>query len=138
QTRGTIAASEEDATMSDPGISAADGGEWPALPLAAWQDTYATLHLWTQVVGKVRLALAPMVNHWWQVTLYLTTRGLTTSPMPSGQRTVQIDFDFVGHELRISTGDGLTRTMPLAPRTVADFYQDLMAALRSLGIAVRI
>ncbi len=124
--------------MSDPKSGATDHDNWPALPLAAWQETYATLHMWTQMVGKVRLALAPMVNHWWQVTLYLTARGLTTSPMPYGRRIVQIDFDFVDHELRISTGDGLSRTLPLAPRAVADFYRDLMAALRSLGIEVRI
>jgi hypothetical protein len=124
--------------MSDPGSGVTDREDWPALPLAAWRDTYATLHMWTQVVGKVRLALAPMVNHWWHVTLYLTTRGLTTSPMPSGRRTVQIDFDFIGHELRVSTSDGLTRTLALAPRPVADFYQDLMATLRSLGVEVAI
>ncbi len=124
--------------MSDPRSGTSDREDWPALPLAAWRDTYATLHMWTQIVGKVRLALAPMVNHWWQVTLYLTARGLTTSPMPSGRRTVQIDFDFTGHELRLNTSDGLSRTMALAPRSVADFYQDLMAALRSAGVEVTI
>ena len=79
---------------------------WPELPLAAWADTRNTLHLWTQVVGKVRLALAPMVNHWWQVPLYVTCRGLTTSPVPYGTRTFQVDFDLVGHRLLILTADG--------------------------------
>src|SRR3954447_15753945 len=97
---------------------------WADLPVAAWLDTYETLHLWTQVVGKVRLARAPMVNHWWQVPLYVTTRGLTTSPIPDGQRTFQIDFDFHDHELRIDTSDGVRRRVPLAPRAVADFYED--------------
>ncbi len=124
--------------MSEPGSGGTDRDDWPALPLGAWQETYTTLHMWMQIVGKVRIALAPMVNHWWQVTLYLTARGLTTSPMPCGQRTVQIDFDFIGHEVRINKSDGLSRTMALAPRSVADFYRDLMAALRSLGIEVSI
>src|SRR5690348_15395041 len=79
---------------------------WPDLPLAAWRDTCATLHLWTQVVGKVRLARAAMINHWWQVPLYVTTRGLTTSPIPHGARTFQIDFDFIAHRLVIQTSDG--------------------------------
>jgi hypothetical protein len=111
---------------------------WPDLPVAAWQDTYATLHLWTQVVGKVRLAKAPAVNHWWQVPLYLTARGLTTSPVPDGPRTFQIDFDFFDHALKIETSDGRGRVLPLAPRPVADFYQDVIAALDALGVQVRI
>jgi hypothetical protein len=102
--------------MSEP----ARNQEWPPLPLDEWQDTLATLHRWTQMVGKTRLALAPMTNHWWQVTLYLTARGLTTSPMPAGQRTMEIEFDFVDHALVARTSDGATRTMPLAPRSVAD------------------
>src|SRR5437870_13880392 len=110
---------------------------WPDLPVAAWKDTYATLHLWTQVVGKVRLAKAAAVNHWWQVPLYLTARGLTTSPIPDGSRTFQIDFDFHYHVLRIETGDG-GRLLPLAPRPVADFYQEVIAALDALGVQVRI
>ena len=79
---------------------------WPALPLEVWQDTYATLHMWTQIVGKIRLALAPLVNHWWQVPLYVTARGLTTSPIPYGTRAFQMDFDFLAHELRMETSDG--------------------------------
>jgi hypothetical protein len=111
---------------------------WPELPVAAWRDTYATLHLWTQVVGKVRLARAPAVNHWWHVPLYLTARGLTTSPVPDGRRTFQIHFDFIDHALRIDTSDGGRRQLPLAPRPVADFYQDVIATLDALGVKVRI
>jgi hypothetical protein len=111
---------------------------WPSLPFDAWRDTYATLHLWTQIIGKVRLALAPMINHWWQVTLYVTSRGLTTSPMAYGTRTVQIEFDFLDHQLRIETSDGDCRSLTLAPRSVAEFYSETMAALKSLGIAVSI
>ncbi|MGH7206007.1 MAG: DUF5996 family protein [Nitrospiraceae bacterium] len=111
---------------------------WPSLPLEAWRDTYATLHMWTQVIGKIRLALAPMVCHWWQVTLYVTSRGLTTSPIPYGTRIFQIDFDFLDHKLRIETADGDHRSLALAPRSVAEFYRETMAALRSLGIDVSI
>jgi len=114
------------------------GEIWPSLPLDAWRETYATLHMWTQIIGKVRLALAPMINHWWQVTLYVTSRGLTTSPMPYGTRTLQIEFDFLDHHLRIETSDGDHRSVTLAPRSVADFYRETMAALKSLGIAVPI
>lgn len=113
------------------------GGEdiWPALPLEAWQDTYATLHRWTQVVGKIRMALSPMMNHWWQVTLYVTSRGLTTSPMPFGQNICQIDFDFISHQMRITTDNGDSRS---ARRSVADFYAETMSALKAVGISVRI
>ena len=111
---------------------------WPELPLAAWKDTLDTLHMWTQVVGKVRLARAPAVNHWWHVPLYVTARGLTTSPIPDGRRTFEIRFDFLDHELRIETSDGATRTLPLAPRSVAEFYRELMTALDELGLATRI
>lgn len=107
---------------------------WPALPLEAWQDTYATLHMWTQIVGKIRLSLAPMLNHWWQVPLYVTTRGLTTSPIPHGARVFQMDFDFLAHELAITTDLGQRRALSLEPRSVADFYRATMDALRSLGI----
>ena len=111
---------------------------WPALPLKAWDDTRATLHLWTQVVGKIRLALAPHVNHWWQVPLYVTARGLTTSPMPWRGRAFQIDFDFIDHELCIAASWGASERIPLRPRSVAAFHRELMAALDALGIAVRI
>src|SRR3954453_10294231 len=106
--------------------------DWPPLPLAAWADTYATLHMWTQVVGKVRLALAPPINHWWQVTLYVTPRGLTTSTIPCGTRAFRIDFDFLDHALRIETSDGERQEFPLKPRSVAEFYAKTMAALRTL------
>lgn len=111
---------------------------WPSLPLEAWRDTYATLHMWTQIVGKIRLALAPMVCHWWGVTLYVTPRGLTTSSIPYGTRVIQIDFDFLDHQLLIQTAQGETRSLALAPRSVADFYQETMAALRSLDLEVKI
>src|SRR3989337_2361750 len=97
---------------------------WPALPLESWRDTYATLHMWTQIVGKTRLALAPMENHWWQVALYVTERGLTPSSSPSGNRTFAADFDFLEHSLSVRTSDGVARTLPLTPRPVADFYAD--------------
>lgn len=111
---------------------------WPSLPLESWKDTYATLHMWMQVVGKIRLALAPMINHWWQVPLYVTSRGLTTSPIPYGTRTFQIDFDFLAHELRIDASSGERRSLALEPRSVADFYRQTMAALRALDIEVSI
>jgi hypothetical protein len=111
---------------------------WPALPLDSWRDTYATLHMWTQIVGKTRLALAPMENHWWQVALYVTPRGLTTSPMPHGDRTFAVNFDFVRHELCVTVSDGATGTLPLAPRTVADFYAEYFGLLGSLDLEVKI
>jgi len=117
---------------------AVSSAAWPALPLTAWQDTYATFHRWTQIVGKVRLALAPMVNHWWQTTLYVTARGLTTLPVPYGTRTLQVDFDLLEHRLLLQTSDGATRSLPLEPRSVAGFYHDFMAALGTLGVDVKI
>src|SRR5437762_5107672 len=94
---------------------------WPALPLAEWKETAATLHMWTQIVGKIRLALSPWTNHSWHVTLYLTARGLTTSPIPHGTRTFAINFDFIEHQLRIETNDGNRRTIESKPRSVAAF-----------------
>ncbi|MGH2610225.1 MAG: DUF5996 family protein [Tepidiformaceae bacterium] len=111
---------------------------WPALPLESWRDTYATLHMWTQLVGKTRLALAPMENHWWQVVLYVTPRGLTTSGMPSGAGTFAVEFDFLDHQLYVRTSEGTSRTIPLVPQSVADFYATYMGALRALGHGVRI
>ncbi len=111
---------------------------WPSLPLEAWQDTYVTLHMWTQIVGKIRLALAPPVNHWWHCALYVSPRGLSTSPMPYRGRLVEIEFDFIAHELIIRTSENVTRSLLLTPRPVADFYQDLMSTLRSIGIKVSI
>lgn len=111
---------------------------WPSLPLAAWQDTYATLHLWTQVIGKIRLALAPKLNHWWQSTLYVTPRGLTTASIPCGTRNFQISFDFLDHQLQIDTSDGIAKRIALSPRSVADFYQMVLTTLSNIGIEVRI
>jgi len=111
---------------------------WPALPLDSWKDTYATLHMWTQMVGKVRLRLAPLVNHWWNVPLYVTARGLTTSRIPYGQRAFEISFDFIRHQLVLETNDGLIKNLPLAPRSVADFYGEFIGMLRSAGIEVKI
>jgi len=111
---------------------------WPALPLAQWKDTYGTLHMWTQIVGKIRLALAPLVNHWWNVTLYVTPRGLTTSAMPYNDRLIRIDFDFIDHMVLIQTTDGSTKSISLRPRSVAEFYQEMMAAIGSLGMPVKI
>src|SRR5512143_4139924 len=111
---------------------------WPDLPYAAWKETCATLHLWTQIVGKVRLARTPWLNHSWHVPLYVTTRGLTTSPIPYGQRSFEIAFDFNEHVLEVTTSDGARRRMALEPQTVADFYGAVMSGLTDFGIPVRI
>ena len=111
---------------------------WPPLPLDSWKDTYATLHLWTQMVGKVRLRLTPLVNHWWNVPLYVSARGLTTSQIPYGDLAFELRFDFIRHQLVLESSDGLVKTMPLAPRSVADFYQEFIALLRSADIEVKI
>ena len=111
---------------------------WPALPLDAWKDTYATLHMWTQIVGKVRLALTPLVNHWWNVPLYVDARGLTTSAIPYENDVFEIRFDFIDHQLVLQTNQGLLKTLPLVPRTVADFYRDFLALLHSAGIRAHI
>ncbi|PYX81251.1 MAG: hypothetical protein DMG70_20170 [Acidobacteria bacterium] len=111
---------------------------WPELPLEAWQDTYATLHMWSQIVGKVRLALSPKINHWWEVPLYVNCFGLTTSPIPYKGGIFEIQFDFLHHQLTIQKNDGDGRILALAPRPVADFYRQFMAALGELGIQVKI
>ena len=111
---------------------------WPALAYADWQDTCNTLHLWTQIVGKVKLRLAPLVNHWWGVTLFVTARGLTTGAMPYGERALQIDFDFCAHELILRTSDAREERIALAPMTTADFHAAVMAALRALDVEVPI
>ena len=111
---------------------------WPALPLEVWNDTCATLHMWTQIVGKVRLTLTPMVNHWWNVPLYIFPRGLTTSVIPYGKRIFEVQFDFIEHVLILQTNDGLIKTLPLIPRSVADFYHEFMALLQSADIQVKI
>ena len=112
--------------------------EWPELPFSEWRDTCATLHMWTQVIGKIRLAQAPLINHWWQVPLYVTSRGLTTSPIPYDARAFQIDFDFIDHRLTITTSDGATEAFELRPRTVADFYNETMLRLKAIGLDIRI
>lgn len=111
---------------------------WPSLPLAEWQDTYATLHMWTQIIGKIRLALTPLINHWWNVPLYVTARGLTTLPMPCGRRIYQIDFDFVDHQLVASRDDGTRDRLQLRPMSVAEFYGETMAMLGGIGLNVKI
>ena len=119
-------------------MTAASAQRWPELPYATWKDTRDTLHLWTQVVGKVRLALTPWLNHSWHVALYVTARGLTTSPIPYGDAAFQIDFDFIDHVLWVRTSGGHYRQVILSPMPVAEFYAALMAALGELGISVRI
>jgi hypothetical protein len=111
---------------------------WPELPLQGWQDTYATLHMWTQIVGKVRLALSPRVNHWWEVPLYVNARGLTTSAIPYKDGIFEIQFDFIEHRLILQTSWGLSKILDLRPQSVADFYQEFMSTLGSLGIEVKI
>lgn len=111
---------------------------WPQLPLAEWKDTYDTLHRWTQIIGKIRLTLTPMMNHWWNATLYITPHGLTTSAMSYNGQFLQIDFDFIAHLLLVVTSDNPTKTIALRPCSVAEFYQETMAALKSLGMPVTI
>ena len=111
---------------------------WPALPLAEWKDTLATLHMWTQVVGKVRLARSPYMNHWWEVPLYVSARGLTTSPIPCPHGLFEMEFDFIEHVLRFEKNSGETEVLDLAPRSVADFYREVMQTLKSLDIETKI
>ena len=111
---------------------------WPELSYGAWADTRATLHLWTQVVGKIRLEQTPWLNHSWHVPLYVTASGLTTSPIPYGARSFEIAFDFIEHSLDVAVSDGARRRIPLRPETVADFYERVMSALAELGLAIAI
>jgi len=111
---------------------------WPSLPYEAWKETLDTLHMWTQIVGKVRMELSPPVNHWWHVTLYVTPRGLTTSSIPYQGRSFVVNFDFIDHHLYILTSDGTTKALPLIPRSVAAFYWEFMDCLHALGIDVTI
>lgn len=111
---------------------------WPALPYAEWKDTLHTLHMWTQIVGKVRAGLSAYLNHWWEVPFYVSARGLATSAIPYAAGIFEVEFDFVEHVLRIETSRGETEVLDLAPRTVADFYHEFMAALKSAGIEVKI
>jgi hypothetical protein len=112
--------------------------DWPPLPYDEWESTLDTLHMWTQIVGKTRRELTPLVNHWWNVTLYVAPRGLTTSTIPSGNEAFEVEFDFIGHRLLIETSKGEERSIELRPRSVADFYKEYMSTLRSLGIAVKL
>src|SRR5881409_2187220 len=112
--------------------------QWPALPFAEWADAATTLHMWTQIVGKVRLVLTPWTNHSWHVTLYVTSRGLTTSPIPHGTSTFEIRFDFIDHELRILKSDGAARVLKLRPQSVAKFYREVMNALDEMELPVAI
>jgi Family of unknown function (DUF5996) len=109
---------------------------WPDIPYEAWKDTAATLHRFSQIVGKIRLAQSPWVNHAWHVTLYVTSRGLGTSPIPHGSESFEMDFDFIGHRLRIQKSDGSERSLPLVPQSVADFYRDVVACLKELDLNV--
>jgi hypothetical protein len=111
---------------------------WPALPYDAWKDTYATLHMWSQIVGKIALALAPPVNHCWGIALHLTSRGLTTPVLSHGARSFTIAFDFIDHQLVFQASDGAGRVIPLEPRTVADMYRRIVAALAELSLRVKI
>ena len=120
------------------GVSDPNAESWPALPLDEWKDTYATLHMWTQVIGKVRLALTPLLNHWWNVPLYVDARGLTTSCMPYRNAAFEFSFDFIDHQLVLEMNDGSRRLLPLAAMPVAEFYQEVMALLRTSGIEVKI
>ena len=125
-------------TASPPVADRVGQNVWPALPLAEWQDTLSTLHRWLQIVGKTRLVLAPPINHWWHVALYPTARGLTTSPMPYGSRTLEVELDFLDHKLLARTSEGATGSLSLTPRTVADFYLEYTSLLDSLGCPTRI
>ena len=113
-----------------------ESNQWPPLQFAEWKDTAATLHMWTQIVGKIRMTLSPWTNHSWHVTLYVTSRGLTTSPIPHGSHTFEIRFDFIDHELRILKSDGVTRTLKLQPQSVAEFYRIVMKTLSDLDLPV--
>jgi hypothetical protein len=119
-------------------IAAPDQDLWPELPLESWEDTYRTLHMWSQIVGKVRLALSPKLNHWWEVPFYVNAVGLTTSPIPYTSGVFEIQFDFIHHKLVIQTSHATSKTLALAPRSVADFYREFMGMLASLGIEVKI
>ena len=112
--------------------------DWPALPLGEWENTYHTLHMWAQIVGKIRMALTPLQNHWWNAALYVSTRGLTTSPIPYRGRTFEIQFDFIHHRLELLTPDGGERVLALSAKSVAAFYRELFSMMREAGIEVQI
>ena len=117
---------------------ASDNEALPALPFDSWKETLATLHMWAQIIGKVRMKLCPLVNHWWNVPFYVTARGMTTSAMPYQQRGIEVRFDFIDHTVAIETSEGRVVTMALVPQSVAEFYEKFMAALAELGVSVKI
>src|SRR5687767_9008588 len=119
-------------------MNAADQNTWPALPLEDWQDTCTTLHMWTQVVGKIRLAQTPLVNHWWNVPLYVSARGLTTTAMPYEGIFFEMEFDFLEHQLRIKCSNGANTSVALEPKSVATFYKQTMKALQDIGLQIHI
>ena len=125
-------------TQSTSSGKAPGADDWPSLPFQEWKETYATLHMWTQIVGKIRLVQTPWINHSWHTTLYVTSRGLTTSPIPYGTRTFQIDFDFIDHRLLVQANHGEVGRMSLSPRPVADFYKELFEKLAELDLKVKI
>jgi hypothetical protein len=124
--------------MTAAGAPAGLSGDWPALAYDDWADTAVTLHMWTQIVGKIRMVMTPPVNHWWHVPLYVSARGLTTSPIPAGGRSIEIAFDFLDHQLRIACSDGRRETVALRSISVAQFYRETLAGLARLGVDPRI
>ena len=136
--RAPRSADQQEEQVPTPRIVMEASESWPALPLSAWADTYATLHMWTQIVGKVRLALSPRVNHWWEVPLYVNSRGLTTSPIPYGRGVFEVQFDFIHHRLEISTSADEIKSLRIEPRTVAEFHHQFLSMLKALGIEVKI
>ena len=120
------------------GSKTSDKEVLPALPFDSWKDTLATLHMWSQIVGKVRMKLCPLVNHWWNVPFYITARGMTTSAMPYERRAIEVQFDFIEHKMLIETSEGRVVSMAMKPQSVADFYKKFMAVLSDLGISVNI
>lgn len=128
----------DDATDTSPADAPGTDAAWPRLPFDAWEETRYALHMWTQIVGKVRTALSPWINHSWSVTLYLSSRGLTTGPIPHGRRVFEIEFDLLDHRLVITTADGDRRELPLRPRSVASFHQELLETLGRLDLEVTI
>jgi|SRR6185312_2038300 len=119
-------------------VASRDEKRWPALPLEQWKDTYATLHMWTQIIGKIRLGLTPLINHWWNVPLYVNARGLTTSAIPHSESPFDLSFDFVDHQLVLQLSDGSRKVLQLNPMSVADFYEGVLDMLRSSAIEVKI
>jgi Family of unknown function (DUF5996) len=119
-------------------FSTAHPDQWPTLAVDQWKDTYHTLHMWTQIVGKIRMELTPLVNHWWNVPLYVSARGLTTSPIPYRNQPFELSFDFTDHQLVLQKSDGSQRALPLSSRSVADFYKEVLQMLASEGIQVKI